>query len=55
MRSRGCGGQGKQMSYIPSFGEDEDLHGINPLEQSLQPPLPHGAEGTFHASEDTVP
>ncbi len=25
------------MSYIPSFGEDEDLHGTDTLEEGLQP------------------
>jgi hypothetical protein len=38
MRSRGCGGQGKQMSYIPGLGEDKDLHSSDTLKEGVQPP-----------------
>jgi hypothetical protein len=48
-------GQGEQVSYIPSLGEDEDLHGIDTLEEGLQPPRPPGSKGLLHANEDTIP
>jgi hypothetical protein len=55
VRPGGSGGQGEQVGHKPGLGEDENLQGLDPLLEGLQPPCPPGPKGPLYTREDMVP